>query len=137
MQVKWRRAQPHDQEPYLALVLAALALLAIAIAHLPESWIPACKFHLLTGWPCPSCGMTRAMRLLVGGQLAEAFREQPLMVLLCCTAALVFLYSVTVSLLRQPRLRITAWPRAATLAVWALLLSLVLTNWWYLIHVAV
>lgn len=49
-----------------------------------------CVFHEATGWHCPGCGMTRAAFATLHGQFFEAFRQNPLgMVLL--PAALVAL----------------------------------------------
>lgn len=34
---------------------------------------PACTFHRLTGWQCPTCGLTRAFCALSHGQLETAW----------------------------------------------------------------
>ncbi|MEM7676650.1 MAG: DUF2752 domain-containing protein [Myxococcota bacterium] len=39
-----------------------------------------CVFHYITGYPCPGCGSTRAVRALAYGRLAEAFWLNPLFV---------------------------------------------------------
>lgn len=36
-----------------------------------------CLFHLLTGFYCPGCGGTRAVRLLLMGDVAGSFRYHP------------------------------------------------------------
>lgn len=41
-------------------------------------WFPGCLFHRLTGLDCPGCGMTRATHAVLHGRLAEAFRFNPL-----------------------------------------------------------
>jgi hypothetical protein len=43
------------------------------IAGLPD----LCLFHRLTGWTCPGCGMGRALALLAGGAVPEAWRQHP------------------------------------------------------------
>lgn len=46
-------------------------------------WFPGCTFHWLTGLNCPGCGMTRAAHATLHGRLGEAFRFNPVgMVLL-------------------------------------------------------
>jgi Protein of unknown function (DUF2752) len=46
-------------------------------------WMPNCIFHQLTGLHCAGCGMTRAAYATLHGRLGEAFRFNPLgMVLL-------------------------------------------------------
>jgi hypothetical protein len=36
--------------------------------------LPPCNFRILTGLPCPSCGMTTSFALLVRGDLANSLR---------------------------------------------------------------
>jgi hypothetical protein len=36
--------------------------------------LPPCTFYLVTGLPCPSCGMTTSFALLVRGDLANSLR---------------------------------------------------------------
>jgi hypothetical protein len=61
---------PRDLAP--ALLLFALA--ALVVAGLP--W--RCPLLALTGVPCPTCGLTRATRLALHGDLAGATRMHPL-----------------------------------------------------------
>lgn len=63
----------------LTLTLAASVLLPPPggdgrIAHLPS----ACPFFLLTGLPCPGCGLTRAFVCLGHGRWHEAWHWHPL-----------------------------------------------------------
>ena len=59
---------------------AALVLLggAILCALLLVGNISLCPFALVTGQPCPSCGITRATRALLNGDWAESRRLHPL-----------------------------------------------------------
>ena len=71
-----------------ARALALLALLGAGAAgwvflHLPT---PPCLFHLLTGYPCPACGMTRMAIALFHGEWLTALRQQPLGFALLWTA---------------------------------------------------
>lgn len=52
-----------------------------------------CLFHLLTGWYCPGCGGTRAVKYLLQGKLLLSFQYHPL-VLYAAAIALVKLASV-------------------------------------------
>jgi hypothetical protein len=58
----------------LAPALALFALAALIVAGLP--W--HCPVLALTGFPCPTCGMTRATRLALHGDFAAATRMHPL-----------------------------------------------------------
>lgn len=42
----------------------------------PELW--RCIFHQLSGLPCPSCGMTRALFAAAHGRFKEAFAWHPM-----------------------------------------------------------
>lgn len=39
--------------------------------------LPACGLYSVTGWPCPTCGMTTAFSHVAHGQLLSALRVQP------------------------------------------------------------
>ncbi len=71
----------------LAGVVAMLSwtLLAVAVALTPsESGVgtheqlgmPPCSAEVLTGYPCPSCGMTTAFAWFVRGDLINALKAQ-------------------------------------------------------------
>ena len=65
----------------LPLTAAVLALLlAMALSLLEQG--PPCWFYKLTGLHCPGCGTGRAAVAVLNGDLALAFRNQPLMMIL-------------------------------------------------------
>lgn len=69
----------------VVLGLCIALLLAFALYRLGPSarWFPGCLLHKLTGLDCPGCGMTRAVHATLHGRLGEAFRFNPVgMVLL-------------------------------------------------------
>jgi hypothetical protein len=47
---------------------------------------PPCSFMMMTGLPCPSCGMTTSFSLIMHGRPLEGFRVQPAGALLCLGA---------------------------------------------------
>ena len=53
----------------------------------PVGFLPGCLFHRATGWHCPGCGMTRAAHAVLHGDIAGAFRSNPLGVVLLPLAA--------------------------------------------------
>ena len=107
--------------------LVAAIVLAVLYQRGPDgvAWFPACSFHRLTGLHCPGCGMTRAVHATLHGRIGEAFRFNPLGMILV-PVLLIWL-----------GLRIPGWIRgappepgakpAAILGWWAL--GLVLVFW--------
>ena len=63
----------------LAVGACAVLLLAFSLYHFGPSapWFPGCLFHQLTGLDCPGCGMTRAVHATLHGRFGEAFRFNP------------------------------------------------------------
>lgn len=49
-----------------------------------------CTLKLLTGYPCPSCGMTRSLIELMHFHLIESFKMHPLLILVLIGVALYF-----------------------------------------------
>ncbi|GHT45762.1 membrane protein [Planctomycetales bacterium] len=65
---------------FVAVAVFGIAV-AVVLSHghpSSYSFMPKCPFHLLTGLHCPGCGTTRALFYLVHGDIATAFRYQPL-----------------------------------------------------------
>src|SRR5262245_55658791 len=68
----------------LGAILAAcggVIALAVGLLHLARLPIPVCVFKAVTGWPCPTCGSTRAVGRLLEGDLPGAFAMNPLAVM--------------------------------------------------------
>ena len=57
--------------------LAVLVASGVVLAILSIGW--RCPVLLVAGVPCPTCGITRAVRLALHGDLAGATRLHPLM----------------------------------------------------------
>jgi len=51
-----------------------------------------CLFKEVTGLPCPSCGTTRSMLLLVHGQLRESFMMNPFGMMLALALVIIPLW---------------------------------------------
>ena len=63
----FRRAAP-------VLGLVAIALAIVFVTSIP----PFCPMRMVLGIPCPSCGLTRATRLALGGHFSAATAMHPL-----------------------------------------------------------
>ena len=59
--------------------------------------LPPCLFHLISGYYCPGCGGTRAVRALLHGQFAKAFFFHPFVPY---AAAVYFCFMVTQTIQR-------------------------------------
>ena len=51
-------------------------------------WVPPCILRTVTGWQCPSCGMTHAVFALCRLDLIEALRQNALLIFGVVLAAL-------------------------------------------------
>jgi hypothetical protein len=108
-------------------LLAALLALAVALE------VPFCPTATLLGVPCPGCGLTRATLSLLRGELMEALRLHPL-VLLLSPLYLGLIAAAALGYVRGPRAaapsaRPSLWlDRRVTRMAWALL-GLVLAVW--------
>lgn len=70
------------------LILAGAAYLLRQNGPNGLPWLPVCMFHQLTGLHCPGCGMTRAAHAALHGNVGEAFRYNPVGMVLLPLAAL-------------------------------------------------
>lgn len=134
--MEFRRLRPGELD-HEALWLGVTAICALVAwgwlrLDLPR---PGCVLHNVTGWPCPGCGSTRAVRDLLHGNLAAAFLHNPLFILLLLGAVLFDLYAAIVLACRLPRVR----PRVASLPSWARIgaVSALLVNWLWLLWAGV
>lgn len=70
----------------LAIITAGSVLVAPFLPHTIQ--LPPCFFHLISGYYCPGCGGTRALRALCHGQFLQAVWFHPFVPY----AASVYLY---------------------------------------------
>jgi hypothetical protein len=81
----------------------ALGLVAVATCAAVAFDVSLCPFATLTGIPCPSCGLGRAIVALVLGDPAAAFRFHPLVFAALPAIAAAILHLATSSSLASPR----------------------------------
>lgn len=85
-----------------------------------------CPFYLITGIPCPSCGMTRAVAAALHLDFKKAFEYHPLFLLLAADSAYFLLHWLFPNKIRLPKKAENAvlWATAAAVfAVWAVRLA--------------
>ena len=114
----------------------------LAFAGVGGAWVAACAFggldvvvcplRAVTGVPCPSCGATRAVRLLLDGQVRSAFLMNPvgpLLVAMATFAVVGVLRDMTMGTdgVRVAGRVMVAWLRRPLIARLAVLA--VLANW--------
>lgn len=104
------------------VILTTGVLILIAFSPSKAGWFPPCPFHSLTGLYCPGCGSLRALHLLLHGQIAGAFRMNPLLLFSLPVIAAAYLRRpwtyqtwlpwtmVTVVVLYGVARNIPAWP---------------------------
>jgi hypothetical protein len=109
---------------------ALLAVFAVALVAVPA--IPsACPMRLLLHVPCPSCGLTRAARLALGGDFGAATRMHPLWFLVLPYVGIVGA-AESVAFVRTGRWgRVAglAFVRRAGVALVALLIAVWVARW--------
>lgn len=115
------------------LVLAGAAFLLYQRGPNGIPWFPGCTFHRLTGLSCPGCGMTRAAHATLHGQLGEAFRFNPVGMILLPLACV----GVGIELLGWIRgkplpFRLNVGASGAWMIVWIVVAFWIFRNlpWW-------
>jgi hypothetical protein len=113
------------------LGIGAVGALAVAVLHLDRLPILVCVFHAVTGFPCLTCGATRAVADLAVGDVRGALAMNPLATV--GALALVPWGLGDLALMTRGRaLSLEVAPAAArVLRVSAIVL--VLANWAYLV----
>ncbi len=117
-------------------IMAGAALLAlgllVAVLSRKLSGPVICPFRLVTGLPCPTCGLVRTAGHLLRGEVAAAFRTNPL-------DALTMLAGVPVAFGIWLANRLGGWAvrfsvgRRERALVWLLVLSAFAVNWVYVL----
>ncbi len=129
--------QPSRRTWLIGGLLAGLALAAALVTLFvfnpaTNGFYPRCMFHTFTGLDCPGCGGLRATHQLLHGNLAEAFRLNPLIVCLL-PVALLFAFRTVVTRWRNtpraPRGAFALWSLAAVVVAFGVLRNLPWRSW--------
>lgn len=121
-----------DYELILAGVTSGMAIVGLAWLH-SRLASPLCPFAYLTGWPCMTCGGTRAVRALLGGDFVAALRFNPLVVMGISALMAMNLYAIVSVVFRLPRIRFGPFPEKLGNIFRVLIGSIILLNWIFLL----
>jgi hypothetical protein len=134
MRFVWRRMPAASFDHELVWLAVSLATLASAVVWM---WVglgwPRCPFLAMTGWPCMTCGGTRATMAFLRGDFLQSLSWNPLAFLALVGVAVFDLYAVIVLLGRAPRLRMVDWTRTQKNILRIAIVSALLLNWMYLL----
>ncbi len=75
----------------------SILLLGFGISYLvifQFSLLPQCPFKVLTGYPCPACGMTRAFQAILNGDIIGSFSYHILAFPLFVSFAVLILFLI-------------------------------------------
>lgn len=112
--------QPRKKRRIIVLLLSAVAALLLYGVY-TFGGVP-CPTKMITGIPCPSCGISRALGSLARGKIAESFQWHPLWPLALAWPVLYFLQQSE----RFPQLSRLWRRRSLWIAALALLLAVYL-----------
>lgn len=127
------RARTRPSHP-LGLIFLGVGVLSAALVralHLHQLPFSVCMLKALTGWPCPSCGSTRALARLSDFDLHGAFAMNPLAT---ATALLVAAWALLdLALLPSRRAFVVELGPGPARLLRAAVLAALAANWLYLV----
>ncbi|MCX7044544.1 MAG: DUF2752 domain-containing protein [Candidatus Sumerlaeota bacterium] len=129
-----RRLKPHELNHELLWSLVGLCAMGGVIGWVYFLGPPPlqCQFHAITGYPCLTCGSTRALLALARLDVFSAFRYNPLCAIAWAAWLLYVPYGLVVSFGNLPRLRWSLSNRDWFILRFAIPLSAI-ANWAWLI----
>ena len=135
MRFAWRRLRPGEPDAELIWLCVTVAGAGAAILWLALKlpW-PICTFRMWTGFPCVTCGATRSALALAHGDMALAWRFNPLIFGAICAVIVFDLYAIAVLCTRAPRLRIALPSRNVRALLLIFAGAIGLLNWIYVLR---
>ena len=84
-----------DRALWVSLAVLGLCFAAYMLRETGGAgWMPGCVFRKVTGFECPGCGMTRATYATLHGRIGDAFRFNPVGMVLFPLAMIGFAIEV-------------------------------------------
>lgn len=72
MKETWQMIK-NDLKIYIPIMIG----ICVIFGSMNAVWGTICPLRMMTGFPCPACGMTRALLLCLQGKFVEAFHMHP------------------------------------------------------------
>ena len=134
---KWVKQDKHSTD--FELIYGSIGLLLFLFFRFVPPEILAnyrCPWLQFSTLPCPSCGSTRAFLSLARGELAAGLAMNPFFGALFLAGMAFVLYSIVVVAFRLKRLRLLGISKRGTLMAVALLATLLVASWVFLLYEA-
>jgi hypothetical protein len=134
----WPRADLGERilQGFIVGVLAAILAVGLLLTPLPTGTgthtllgLGPCGMLLVTGRPCPTCGITTSLALAAHGRFADAFVNQPMGLLLFALTLLGLVFGVVTIIAGRSWATVVTLRRAMIVAV--ALVALGLVSWIY------
>jgi len=127
----WRPSSTAERLALTCLAAAGASFVYPTVSRATGLQAP-CLLRLLTGIPCPFCGMTSAATSLAAGEPAAALAANPFVLALVAFTGLmaVLIAARALGLARPPR----PWAPARRRAAWSLGVVLATASWLFQLH---
>lgn len=128
----------------LIAFLACVALIGVAFRLTPDPsgtgsheqlGFPPCTMLTLTGYPCPTCGMSTAFAHAVRGELLSAFQAQPAG--LALAVATIAAAGIALSVMITGKVWAVNWYRVSPTRVVLGIMLLLAVGWFYKLVIGV
>jgi len=93
-----------------------------------------CLFHLLTGFYCPGCGGTRAVKYLLQGQLQKSVQYHPLVFYVAVVVTAGVASHLLARICGRPEWRMQKYDRYVYLGIGVIVVNWILKNYLLLVH---
>jgi len=121
----------------LPLLFLASGVLLVAFLFPIEKYpLGFCVFRNLTGYPCPTCGFTRAFCSFINGNFSAGIHDCPFALLLFAATVLTFIYNALAVIFSLFGFRIIRgrWlqlPQKKIMIIFVVCMLLLAANWIY------